>query len=75
MSTAAVISTACTQKNGCGVLDHAAPAQARSSRTIASANRGHTTTLNTPAPTRNHHDLLPTPVVNTPLPTGEEPRP
>jgi hypothetical protein len=54
--TAAVMSTACTQKNDVGALLHASPAQARSSSTIAFANRGQMTTLNTPATTSTHAD-------------------
>lgn len=55
---ALTISTACTHRNDVGALSHAAPAQARSSATIARANRGHTTTLNTPASTSTHAENL-----------------
>ena len=53
ISTAVEISTACTQKNAVGALSQCAPAHARSSSTIAFANRGQMTTLNRPASTRN----------------------
>lgn len=46
---AVTMSTAWTQKNDVGALDHASADQARSSRTIARANLGQTTTLKTPA--------------------------
>ena len=46
-------STACTQKNAVGVLFQCSPSHARSSSTIALANRGQITTLNTPATMRN----------------------
>ncbi len=47
------ISTACTQKNAVGALLQRSPLHARSSSTIALANLGQITTLNTPASTRN----------------------
>lgn len=53
------MSTACTQKNDVGPLDHAAPAHARSSLVTARANRGHTTTLKIPASTKNQSARLP----------------
>ena len=56
--TAVVMSTACTQKNDVGALSHAAPSHARSSSTIAFANRGQMTPLNTPATTSNHAENL-----------------
>lgn len=57
---AETMSTACTHRKPVGALCHAAPAHARSSATIARANRGHTTTLNTPASTRTHAENLET---------------
>lgn len=56
--TADVMSTACTQKNDVGALLQASPSHARSSSTIAFANRGQTTTLNTPATTSSHAENL-----------------
>ena len=50
---AVTIRTACTQKNDVGRLCQCSPVHARSSRLIASAKRGHTTTLNKPAATKN----------------------
>ena len=55
---ALTMSTAWTHRNGVGALSHAAPSHARSSATIARANRGHTTTLNTPAATSTHAENL-----------------
>ena len=55
---ALTMSTACTQKKPVGALSHAAPDHARSSATIALANRGQTTTLNTPASTSTHAENL-----------------
>ena len=53
ITIAVVMSTACTQKNAVGALCQCSPAHARSSSTMAFANRGQITTLNTPAATRN----------------------
>lgn len=53
-NVAVTISTACTQKNAVGRLCQCTPDHARSSRLIASANRGHTSTLNKPAATKNN---------------------
>lgn len=58
ISTAAVISIAWTTKNDVGPLDHAAPSQARSSLTIATAKRGQISTLKTPAAIRNRAAFL-----------------
>lgn len=58
--TAVVMSTACTQRNAVGALPQASPDQARSSSTIAFANRGQMTTLNTPATTSTHAETLET---------------
>lgn len=52
------MSTACTQKNDVGSLLQAAPTHARSSSTIALANLGQMTTLNTPATTSTHAENL-----------------
>ncbi len=54
------MSTACTHRNDVGALSHAAPDQARSSSTIAFANRGQIRTLNTPAATSTHAENLET---------------
>ncbi len=56
--TAVPMSTACTQKNAVGALLQASPAHARSSSTIAFANRGQMTTLKTPATTSTHAETL-----------------
>lgn len=55
---AVAISTACTHRNDVGALLHASPDHARSSSTIAFANRGQMTTLNTPATTSAHAETL-----------------
>lgn len=54
------MSTACTHRKLVGALSHAAPDHARSSSTIALANRGQMTTLNTPAPINTHAENLET---------------
>ena len=55
---AVAMSTACTHRNDVGALLHASPDHARSSSTIAFANRGQMTTLNTPATTSTHAETL-----------------
>lgn len=55
---AVTINTACTQKKPVGSLAQALSPQARGSSTIALANRGQITTLNTPAATSNHAELF-----------------